>query len=214
MLKIGSNRPRSEDANSTNSNPLRPMGLLSAVLISNPLVSDHWLHMQLLLVEITTNVKHHACMKKTNQQILNLERYLPYRLSILSNRISANIADTYSDKFGLSVTEWRIMAVVGEYPNVSADEVSVKTQIEKSMLSRAITKLLQRNLLEREFDCKDKRRSMLRLTTTGISVYDEVVPVSYDYERVLLTCFNDTEKDQFSELIDRLYQQAESISKI
>ena len=106
------------------------------------------------------------------------------------------------------------MAVVGEYPNVSADEVSVKTQIEKSMLSRAITKLLQRNLLEREFDCKDKRRSMLRLTTTGISVYDEVVPISYDYERQLLTCFNDTEKDQFSELIDRLYQQAESISKI
>lgn len=55
---------------------------------------------------------------------------------------------------------------------------------------------------------------MLRLTTTGISVYDEVVPISYDYERQLLTCFNDTEKDQFSELIDRLYQQAESISKI
>ena len=167
--------------------------------------------MQLLLVEITTNVKHHACMKKTNHQILNLERYLPYRLSILSNRISANIADTYSDKFGLSVTEWRIMAVVGEYPNISADQVSVKTQIEKSMLSRAITKLLQRNLLEREFDPKDKRRSMLRLTTTGISVYDEVVPISYDYERQLLKCFSDTEKDQISELIDRLYQQAESI---
>ena len=170
--------------------------------------------MQLLLVEITTNVKHHACMKKTNHQILTLERYLPYRLSILSNRISANIADTYSDKFGLSVTEWRIMAVVGEYPNVSADEVSVKTQIEKSMLSRAITKLLQRNLLEREFDPKDKRRSMLRLTTTGLSVYDEVVPISYDYELQLLTCFNDTEKDQFGELIDRLYQQAESICKM
>ena len=104
------------------------------------------------------------------------------------------------------------MAVVGEYHNVSADEVSVKTQIEKSMLSRAITKLLHRSLLEREFGHKDKRRSMLRLTATGLSVYDEVVPISYDYERELLKCFSDAEKDQFSELIDRLYQQAESIS--
>ena len=64
-------------------------------------------------------------------QILQLERYLPYRLSILSNRISALISETYSVKFALSITEWRIMAVLGEYPGVSADEVSLNTQIEK-----------------------------------------------------------------------------------
>lgn len=141
-------------------------------------------------------------------QILQLERYLPYRLSILSNRISALISETYSDKFALSITEWRIMAVLGEYPGVSADEVSLKTQIEKSILSRAISKLLQRKLLEREFDPADKRRSMLKLTQTGLSVYAELVPVSYDYEQALLTCFSDAEREQFSELIDRLYEHA------
>ncbi len=101
------------------------------------------------------------------------------------------------------------MAVLGEYPGVSADEVSLKTQIEKSILSRAISKLLQRKLLERAFDPADKRRSMLRLTETGLSVYDELVPMSYDYEQELLTCFSDTERQQFSELIDRLYEHAE-----
>jgi DNA-binding MarR family transcriptional regulator len=98
------------------------------------------------------------------------------------------------------------MAVLGEYPGVSADEVSLKTQIEKSILSRAISKLLQRKLLEREFDPADKRRSMLRLTETGLSVYDELVPISYDYEQQLLTYFSDAESKQFSELIDRLYE--------
>ena len=146
---------------------------------------------------------------KTTREILQLERYLPYRLSILSNRISALISETYSAKFALSITEWRIMAVLGEYPGVSADEVSLKTQIEKSILSRAISKLLQRKLLEREFDPADKRRSMLRLTETGLSVYDELVPISYDYEQQLLTCFNAAESKQFSELIDRLYEHAE-----
>ena len=146
---------------------------------------------------------------KKTREILQLERYLPYRLSILSNRISGLISETYSAKFALSITEWRIMAVLGEYPGISADEVSLKTQIEKSILSRAISKLLQRKLLEREFDPADKRRSMLRLTETGLSVYDELVPISYDYEQQLLTCFSDAERKQFSELIDRLYEHAE-----
>ncbi len=164
------------------------------------------------MVAIATNVKHYHQMSKNNKsarKILQLERYLPYRLSILSNRISALISETYSAKFALSITEWRIMAVLGEYPGVSADEVSLKTQIEKSILSRAISKLLQRKLLERAFDPADKRRSMLRLTETGLSVYDELVPMSYDYEQELLTCFSDTERQQFSELIDRLYEHAE-----
>jgi len=164
------------------------------------------------LVAIATNVKHYHQMSKNNKsarKILQLERYLPYRLSILSNRISALISETYSAKFALSITEWRIMAVLGEYPGVSADEVSLKTQIEKSILSRAISKLLQRKLLERAFDPADKRRSMLRLTETGLSVYDELVPMSYDYEQELLTCFSHTERQQFSELIDRLYEHAE-----
>ena len=145
---------------------------------------------------------------KTIAPVLQLERFLPYRLSILSNRISNLISATYSSKFALSITEWRIMAVLGEYPDISADQVSNKTQIEKSILSRAINKLLQRQLLLREFDAADRRRSMLRLTATGLSVYREVVPVSYDYEEALLNCFSDAEKEQFSKLIDGLYRHA------
>jgi|TARA_B110000967_G_C18836923_1_gene537256 DNA-binding MarR family transcriptional regulator len=146
--------------------------------------------------------------KQPPARILTLERYLPYRLSILSNRVSSMIAETYSDKFALSVTEWRIMAVLGEYPDVSADEVSSKTQIEKSILSRAINKLLSRHLVAREFDPSDKRRSMLNLTETGLSVYEEIVPVAYEMETELLACFNKEEQEQLSKLVDRLYDHA------
>ena len=147
------------------------------------------------------------------RRILTLERYLPYRLSILSNRVSSMIAETYSDKFALSVTQWRIMAVLGEYPDVSADEVSSKTQIEKSILSRAINKLLSRHLVAREFDPSDKRRSMLNLTKTGLSVYEEIVPVAYEMEQELLACFNKEEQQRFSELVDRLYGHAGTLAE-
>ncbi|NND81726.1 MAG: winged helix-turn-helix transcriptional regulator [Gammaproteobacteria bacterium] len=143
--------------------------------------------------------------------ILTLERYLPYRLSILSNRVSRTIAEKYKDKFGLSVTEWRIMAVLGEYPGVSADEVSNKTQIEKSLISRALQKLLSRHLVVREVDAQDRRRQNLRLSRTGLDVYSQIVPLSENYQKQLLTCFNAREREQFDRLIDRLYQHADEI---
>lgn len=143
--------------------------------------------------------------------VLTLERFLPYRLSILSNRISHIIAETYRDKFALSITEWRIMAVLGEYPGSSADEVSIKIQTEKSIVSRALQKLLARHLVSREVDDADRRRQNLTLTKTGLEIYQQVVPVSYDYQDQLQECFTEQERGVFNGLIDRLYEHADTI---
>lgn len=152
-------------------------------------------------------------VKKSSKHpsVLTLERFLPYRLSILSNRISAIIAETYKDKFALSITEWRIMAVLGEYPGASADEVSLKIQIEKSIVSRALHKLLARHLVGREVDASDRRRQNLTLSKTGLEIYQQVVPVSYDYEERLQQCFSEQERAVFDSLIERLYEHAENI---
>ena len=147
----------------------------------------------------------------TQLKQLDLARFLPYRLSILSNKVSGIIAQTYKDKFALSITEWRIMAVLGEHSGISADEISVKTQIEKSILSRAISKLLNRHLIIRTVAQDDRRRSEIRLSETGQTVYQEIVPLSYAYEEKLLGCLSMQERQQFSELIDRLAGHAESL---
>ena len=141
------------------------------------------------------------------QQIqLILEQFIPYRLSILTNIISSSLSDTYKEKFQLSITEWRILAVLGEYPGVSADEVSTKTQMEKSSLSRAIAKLIRRKLIQREFSQIDQRRSILTLTESGLSIYNKVVLLAVEFERQLLKCFSGSEYEQFSKLLERLFQ--------
>lgn len=145
------------------------------------------------------------------QALLTLERYLPYRLSILSNKVSTLVAKSYQDKFALSITEWRIMAVLGEYTGISADEISAKTQIEKSLISRAISKLLKRKLIERNLSVEDKRRSEISLSETGYAVYSEIVPVSLDYEQSLLAALTEQEQVLLSDLIDRLYEHAEGM---
>ncbi len=150
-------------------------------------------------------------MAKSKRSQLTLEKYLPYRLSILSNLVSGMIARAYKDKFALSVSEWRIMAVLGEYPGSSADEISKKTQTEKSIISRALQRLLKRRLVTRQVNNEDRRRQHLRLTKTGQDIYRQVVPISYDYEDRLLECFSERERASFDKLIDKLYKHADQI---
>lgn len=118
--------------------------------------------------------------------VLELDRFLPYRLSVLSNRISQDIAGLYGARFDLSVTEWRILAVLGRYPDLSATEVAERTAMDKVAVSRAVTSLLASGRLKRRLHGKDRRRSVLQLSAKGYRVYDEVAPLALAYERRLL----------------------------
>ena len=142
---------------------------------------------------------------------LQLESFLPYRLSLLSNAVSGAIAAVYGDKFAISMPEWRIMMILAEYPDVSADEVCRRTKIEKSVVSRAVARLLKRHFINREIDEDDRRRSILRLSETGLSVYDEVMPIARDYEAKLLSGLTTEEMETFNAMIDKLLEKASRI---
>ena len=144
---------------------------------------------------------------------LTLEFFLPYRLSLLSNTISGMIADTYADKFGISMPEWRIMMILAEYPGSSADDVCRRTQIEKSVVSRAVARLKERRLVTRAISDSDRRRSVLALSETGLSVYDEVMPVARHYEEQLLKGLGNQQKRTLDTLLDALQQRADALKQ-
>ena len=81
---------------------------------------------------------------------LVLEEFLPYRLSVLSNRLSAAIAESYSRRFGLSIPEWRVIAVLARAPGISAAEVAERTAMDKVAVSRAVRRLLHKGRIRRE----------------------------------------------------------------
>jgi DNA-binding MarR family transcriptional regulator len=135
---------------------------------------------------------------------LELERFLPYRLSVLSNRISGAIAREYSQRFGLGVTEWRVMAVLGRYPDLSAGEVAQRTAMDKVAVSRAVASLLEAGRLQRDIHDGDRRRSVLRLSPAGHAIYDQVAPLALAFERTLLGDMDAAERALLFRLLDRL----------
>jgi DNA-binding MarR family transcriptional regulator len=136
--------------------------------------------------------------------LLDLEHFLPYRLSVLSNRISQDIAALYAEKFNLGITEWRIIAILGRYPGLSANEVAERTAMDKVAVSRAVASLIKQKRLKRQFDKKDLRRSMLSLSAAGEKIYSQVAPLAKQLQDALLTDFDDKERVLLNLLLDKL----------
>src|SRR5579859_3877069 len=117
---------------------------------------------------------------------LDLETFLPYRLSVLSERISNAIARVYAKRFGLSIPEWRLIAVLGRFGPLSANGVAGRTYMDKVRVSRAVQRLLDRGLIERAADTIDRRRSILQLSVDGAVIRAEVAPMALCIEKRLI----------------------------
>ena len=117
---------------------------------------------------------------------LDLDRFLPYRLSVLTNHVSDAIARQYSERFDLTIPEWRVMAALGNTPGLSASEVATRTAMDKVAVSRAVARLLAKGHIERGTASHDKRQSVLRLSDEGWKIYDQVAPLALEHEQRLL----------------------------
>lgn len=145
-----------------------------------------------------------AQTKIIRPNILKLREFLPYRLSVLSNRISQAIAAQYERQFNLTMPEWRVMAIVAESPEISAGEVAGRTAMDKVAVSRAVNRLIAAGRLERHFAADDRRRSVLALSKAGKRVYAKVVPRARNYEAALLDKLSTDERRKLDDVLDKL----------
>ena len=142
---------------------------------------------------------------------LDLDHFVPYRLSVLSNRVSDAIARHYSERFGLSIPEWRVMAVLGQTPGLSASEVAARTAMDKVQVSRAVASLLRAKRIARVGDEKDGRVTRLSLTKQGTAIYDEIVPLALHLEAVFLAALTPAERTTLATLMDKLARQVNGL---
>ena len=145
---------------------------------------------------------------KETPGVLRLKNFLPYRLSVLSNTISRRIAGIYDREFGLSIWQWRVMAVTGDSPGISATDIGQKTAMDKVAVSRAIAGLTELGYLERKASSEDGRRSLLFLTKMGQSVYQEIVPMALAEVARLAGSLSAAEREQLAKLMEKLAKAA------
>ena len=152
-----------------------------------------------------------AKRKPTPADLLVLEDFLPYRLSILSNRVSRAIAARYAKTFDLTIPEWRIIAVLGRRPGLTAKEIAEATEMDKVAVSRAVARLVGSKRVQARADAEDARRQILALTANGESVHARIAPIALAAEEKLLRTLDARERRALDAVLDRLLVAARDL---
>jgi DNA-binding MarR family transcriptional regulator len=139
---------------------------------------------------------------------LDLEAFLPYRLSVLANHVSIALADLYEARYGITPYEWRLIAILARFGPMSSNGVCSRSAMDKVQVSRAVARACASGLVDRNIDRDDRRRSVLSLTGRGRTVHDEIVPLARGLEERLLAELDGSDRARLSELIDRLNRKA------
>jgi len=136
---------------------------------------------------------------------LDLFKFVPFRLNRLGAEVSAALSSEYRERYGLDIPEWRVIATLGfRNEACSAQYIAQCTRTHKSTISRAVTALLERHLLERVENEDDRREFRLRLTRKGTTLYEDLIPSLLRREQEILGCLSAQERKDFARLLGKI----------
>jgi DNA-binding MarR family transcriptional regulator len=136
---------------------------------------------------------------------LDLFKFVPFRLNRLAAEVSNALSGEYQARYGLDIPEWRVLATLGFREDAcSAQYISDCTRTHKSTISRAVTALLERQIVERVENAQDRREFRLRLTRKGRALYEELIPRLLRKEQDILACLSAAERKDFAVLLGKI----------
>ncbi len=153
--------------------------------------------------EVGTGSRGEGASKKGSK--LDLFRFVPFRLNRLAAEVSAALSSEYQERYGLDIPEWRVLATLGFRDDAcSAQYIAHCTRTHKSTISRAVTALMRRQLVERVENEDDRREYQLRMTRKGRALYHELIPRLLRKEQEILSCLSAQERKDFARMLGKI----------
>jgi DNA-binding MarR family transcriptional regulator len=142
---------------------------------------------------------------------LQLDHFMPYRLSVASNAVSNRIAQAYRKRFGLKIAEWRIIAILAERDRLTPQVLGDATRMDKITVSRAAAALLERGLVVAKDNPGDGRSHFLALTAEGLWLYEAIAPAALAMEAELFGALTPSERATLDALLRRVESAATAL---
>ncbi|MFC7333978.1 MULTISPECIES: MarR family winged helix-turn-helix transcriptional regulator [Rhodospirillales] len=139
--------------------------------------------------------------------MLQLDSFIPYRINVLAKRISKALATRYQEQFGISVPEWRVLAILGREQPLSSNDLVERSQMDKAKVSRAVAALVDRGFLSRAVHPDDQRLLQLRFTAAGRALYERIAPLALAWQQQLLDALPPDDRAALTRLIDRMEER-------
>lgn len=139
---------------------------------------------------------------------VDADRYAPYFLSLINNRLSWGASQLYLTLFDLGLNEWRILSALRNEPGVQALRVSEMVAMNKSVVSRSSRRLEELGLAVARLELGKRR---LFLTRRGAEMHDQIIEIALRREAALLDGIEGEDRDR---LFDLLRRMTRNLSKV
>ena len=148
---------------------------------------------------------------RRSARALDLRVFIPSAITLLAQKISATASATYRPRFGVGVTDWRIVALLAAEPWIAPVRIAEATGLDKAAVSRSLRDLRAAGFVEARAGEASRRRSVLALTAAGLALHDRLVDAARERERLLLQSFSAEERARLQDFLDRMTRAIETL---
>jgi DNA-binding MarR family transcriptional regulator len=144
---------------------------------------------------------------------LRLEAFLPYRLNVLASTVSQALSKIYSQRYGIGVPEWRVIATLGEFGSMTGKSIGAHSHMHKTKVSRAVANLEKRKLVVRRTNRADQREAFVTLTPAGCAMYEDLAPIALAFVDNLLQTIDRGDLAAFDRTVSLLTERSKAVAE-
>jgi len=141
---------------------------------------------------------------KLKERPFEPEHSLPHAFSFVANRVSRILQQMYVERYGLSVTGWRLIAILSNHSPLSAKALAELTAMDQVSVSRAIEQLVVGKFVSRRVDAKDRRRVVLRLSSKGEQTFNEILPLFRTLDATITSALSEEQSRQLRDIMEQV----------
>ena len=138
-----------------------------------------------------------------------IKELLSYRLHQVANLLSRGAEMRYRREFGVSLWEWRTVALLGGAGEPqSLNQLARAAGMDKGQMSRVVSGLTKKKIIFRETDAADGRGISLSLTRSGRSLYKRLIGAAAERNSAFLGCLTAQERKCLEQAMTKLAHEA------
>lgn len=143
--------------------------------------------------------------------MLDLDRYIPFLINAIGNKWTSSSSKAYLARYGVGITEWRLMAMLAIEPRITAYRACQVIGLDKAAASRALKRMEKDGFVRSWQETRTNHRKLLELTDKGKDMHDRIIRFAHQREAVLVSDLSSEEVRLLASLLRRVLGQVPEI---
>lgn len=144
---------------------------------------------------------------------LNVEDFLTFRITRLSNALRTGLTKRYLEEFELSLPEWRLLALTARFAPLRFSEVTSRSSMDKGQVSRTLREMAKKGYVKMKSIRTPGSRAaealaapvMVSITPKGKALYASVLPVARKRQAEMLMTLSEPERVALYSILEKLF---------